>query len=113
MNPPAPLPRLTPLLARALHATSHLLGRLAARLIGAAHDEIALTTNTSYGLNLAARMLPLEPGDVVLTSDKEFPANVYPWWGLESRGVTTRVAAIERGRLTARGLARGTERRNG
>ena len=35
--------------------------QLAARLIGAEPDEIALTVNTSYGLNLAARMLPLEP----------------------------------------------------
>ena len=36
----------------------------AARLIGADVGEIALTTNTSYGLNLAARMIPFEPGDV-------------------------------------------------
>lgn len=72
--------------------------RLAARLIGAAHDEIALTTNTSYGLNLAARMLPLEPGDVVLTSDKEFPANIYPWLMLGDRGVSLeRVPVTERG----------------
>src|ERR1041385_5823848 len=47
--------------------------RRAARLIHADVEEIALTTNTSYGLNLAARMLPLEPGDLVLVSDGEFP----------------------------------------
>src|SRR3989441_804235 len=41
--------------------------------------EIALATNTSHGLNLAARALPLQRGDVVLVSDREFPANVYPW----------------------------------
>lgn len=61
--------------------------RRAARLIHADAGEIALTTNTSYGLNLAARMLPLEPGDVVLVSEGEFPANVFPWRQLEDKGV--------------------------
>ena len=37
---------------------------LAAELIGAAPEEVAVAINTSYGLNLAARSLPLEPGDV-------------------------------------------------
>jgi cysteine desulfurase/selenocysteine lyase len=53
--------------------------RAAARLIGADEDEIALLPNTSHGLNLAALSLPLEPGRRVLVSDREFPANVYPW----------------------------------
>ena len=42
-------------------------------------SEIALATNTSFGINLAAFALPLAPGDVVLTPDLEFPANIYPW----------------------------------
>jgi cysteine desulfurase / selenocysteine lyase len=53
---------------------------LVSRLIGASPKEIALAVNTGYGLNLAARALPLAPGDVILTPDLEFPANVYPWW---------------------------------
>lgn len=62
---------------------------LAGRLIGSSPAEVAVMVNTSYGINLAARSLPLEPGDVVLTFDREFPANVYPWMALErSRGVT-------------------------
>jgi len=52
---------------------------LIARLVNASADEIALTTNTSWGVNLAAHALPLGPGDVVLGSAGEFPANVYPW----------------------------------
>lgn len=64
-------------------------GRAAcARLIGAEPDEIALMVNTSYGLNLAARALPFEPGDVVITSDREYPSNIYPWMELEvARGI--------------------------
>jgi cysteine desulfurase / selenocysteine lyase len=64
---------------------------LCAALIGASPDEIALMVNTTYGINFAARALPLSPGDVVLSSDREFPANVYPWMALEqARGVTYR-----------------------
>jgi selenocysteine lyase/cysteine desulfurase len=62
--------------------------RLAAELIGASPEEIGLTINTGFGLSLAARALPLEPGDIVLTSDREFPANVYPWMMLKDSGIT-------------------------
>lgn len=60
---------------------------LAGRLVGATRDEIALTTNTSHGINIAARCLPLRAGDVVLSSDREFPANVYPWMALAREGI--------------------------
>jgi selenocysteine lyase/cysteine desulfurase len=52
---------------------------LLARLIEAAPEEIALATNTSFGINVAAWSLPLGKGDVVIGSREEFPANVYPW----------------------------------
>jgi cysteine desulfurase/selenocysteine lyase len=64
---------------------------LIARLIGADVDEIALATNTTFGVNLAAFALPLKKGDVVLSPDREFPANVYPWMALaERKGVEYR-----------------------
>jgi cysteine desulfurase/selenocysteine lyase len=64
---------------------------LAARLIGAAPETIALAVNTSFGINLAAFALPLRSGDVVLAPDLEFPANVYPWMALaQRRGVIYR-----------------------
>jgi cysteine desulfurase / selenocysteine lyase len=64
----------------------------AARLINADTGEIALATNTSWGLNLAARALPLAPGDTILISDREFPANVYPWMLLKKEGITVELA---------------------
>ncbi|MGZ8469390.1 MAG: aminotransferase class V-fold PLP-dependent enzyme, partial [Gemmatirosa sp.] len=70
-----------------LFATLGRARSLVARLIGAESAEIALMTNTSYGVNLAARALPLAAGDVVLSFDREFPANVYPWMALAERGV--------------------------
>jgi cysteine desulfurase/selenocysteine lyase len=72
---------------------------LAARLIGATADEIALMTNTSHGINIASRCLPLRKGDVVLSSDREFPANVYPWMALAREGIV-----YERIPCTAGGL---------
>ncbi|HEX6600705.1 MAG TPA: aminotransferase class V-fold PLP-dependent enzyme [Gemmatimonadaceae bacterium] len=63
--------------------------RLVARLIGAEDEEIALATNTSTGLNLAAWTLPLGPGDIAIIPDREFPANVYPWMAAAAaRGFT-------------------------
>lgn len=60
---------------------------LSAKLIGASASEIALMPNTTTGLNVAARALPLGPGDVVLTFDREFPSNVYPWLVRASDGI--------------------------
>lgn len=73
---------------RELMATMAESRRLAAALIGAVPEEIALTINTGFGLSLAARALPLRSGDIVLASDREFPANVYPWMLLKDIGVT-------------------------
>jgi cysteine desulfurase / selenocysteine lyase len=66
--------------------------RLAAELLGVASQEIALAINTGFGLSLAARALPLQRGDIVLASDREFPANVYPWMMLKDIGVSLELA---------------------
>jgi selenocysteine lyase/cysteine desulfurase len=64
---------------------------LCARMIGATPDEIAMMVNTTYGINVAASVIPLEPGDAIVTPDREFPANVYPWMALAARrGLTYR-----------------------
>lgn len=60
---------------------------LAAQLVHASPNEIACMVNTTYGINVAVRSLPLQKGDIVLTYDREFPANVYPWMALERDGI--------------------------
>jgi selenocysteine lyase/cysteine desulfurase len=88
-----------------LFATLARSRELVARLIGATTAEIALAVNTSYGINLAALALPLAPGDVVITPDLEFPANIYPWWAaanareLEYRRVPLDDGVLEMDRL--------------
>jgi cysteine desulfurase / selenocysteine lyase len=72
--------------------------QLVARLINASPTEIALSVNTSYGINVAAAALPLGPGDVVVVPDGEFPANMYPWLELAPRrGATVRVVPLRDG----------------
>jgi selenocysteine lyase/cysteine desulfurase len=77
---------------RDLFSTLAQSRRLAAQLVGAEPEEIALTINTGFGLGMAARALPLEPGSIVLASDREFPANVYPWLLLKDAGVSLELA---------------------
>ena len=64
------------------------------RLINARETEIALAANTTFGLALAARMIKLQAGDIVLVSDREFPANVYPWAGLKENGVILELVPV-------------------
>jgi len=77
----------------------------AAELIGADEDEIAMVPNTTAGINLVAEGLPWRTGDNVVTLDDEFPANLYPWLNLESRGVETRRATTTDGQIDLDQLA--------
>jgi cysteine desulfurase/selenocysteine lyase len=61
--------------------------RLAAGLIGGSPGDIALTPNTTYGINLVANGIDWKAGDEVILASKEYPANVYPWWAQQEKGV--------------------------
>lgn len=58
-----------------------------AALIGAQALEIALLGPTSLGLSLVANGIDWQVGDEVISYADDYPANVYPWKQLESRGV--------------------------
>jgi len=59
-------------------------------LLSCPPDTLALTRNTSEGMNIVAQGLDWNPGDIVLGLHHEYPANVYPWWNLEEKGVVFR-----------------------
>jgi cysteine desulfurase / selenocysteine lyase len=63
---------------------------VAARLIRAAPEEVALLGPTSLGLSLFANGIDWREGDEVLCYLDDYPANVYPWLNLRTRGVTVR-----------------------
>ena len=74
---------------------------LAADLLGARPDEIALLGPTSLGLSLVAAGIPWQPGDEVICYQDDYPANVYPWMDLVRRGVTVTFLRPEApGRIT-------------
>ena len=61
------------------------LRRSAARLINAAHEEVALVKNTSEGLSIVAGGMDWREGDRIVTTAAEYPSNVYPWIDLAQR----------------------------
>ena len=61
---------------------------LAADLINAHRDEIAFVKNTSEGISIVANGIDWQFGDRVVTTNVEYPANVYPWMEqARSRGI--------------------------
>ena len=64
--------------------------RDAAALLGAEASEIALLGPTSLGLSLFANGIDWKKGDEVVVYGDDYPANVYPWLNLQSRGVVIR-----------------------
>ncbi len=81
------------------------LRALAAGMISAAPEEIALVRNTTEGINLVAEGFPWRPGDNVVTRADEFPANQYPWLHLADRGVETRRIPLDGAKLDPDRLA--------
>jgi cysteine desulfurase / selenocysteine lyase len=75
---------------------------LAARLIQAQPEEIALVGPTSLALSYVAAGLPWRKGDNVLIYFDDYPSNVYPWMALAEKGVQVRLLNIkEYGRIRA------------
>ena len=68
---------------------------LAAQLIGARWEEIALIGPTSLGLSLFANGYQWIAGDEVVYYADDYPANVYPWLELERRGVVCKAIRAE------------------
>lgn len=61
-----------------------------ARLIGASPEEIILGNSASYGLHVLRNGIAWQTGDEILVAEGDFPATVYPWLGLQQRGVRVR-----------------------
>lgn len=68
--------------------------------LGASGDEIAIVRNTSEGAAILASSIEWKPGDEIVISDNEFPANATPWLGLRRLGVNVRLVETQRHRLT-------------
>jgi cysteine desulfurase/selenocysteine lyase len=79
---------------------------VAARILGASPDEVTFVRSTSHGLSVFAEGLAWQPGDeVAVCTELEYPANVYPWMHLGSRGVVVRSIVATDGGVTREAVA--------
>ena len=67
-----------------------------AGLVGAAADEVALTTAVSVSAGVVAASLPAASGDNVVVHENDFASNLFPWSALAGRGVEVRALPLER-----------------
>jgi len=76
------------------------------QLLGAPTARVEFAPNTSAALNVLAQGLDWQPGDRIAVPACEFPANVYPWLGLENKGVALDLIPHERGTFTVEDMER-------
>jgi selenocysteine lyase/cysteine desulfurase len=60
-------------------AAPERLRGLAARVMGADTDGVAIVPAASYGIAVAAANVVVEPGQSIVVLDQQFPSNVYAW----------------------------------
>ncbi len=76
-------------------AGAERLRALAARVMGADADGVALVPAASYGIAIAAANVPITRGQSIVLLDQEFPSNVYAWRDLAAaRGA--RIITVDR-----------------
>ncbi len=51
----------------------------AARILNCSADSIAIVSSAGYGIQTAARNLPVSKGHRILVLAEQFPSNYYPW----------------------------------
>ncbi|MEO5378674.1 MAG: aminotransferase class V-fold PLP-dependent enzyme [Magnetococcus sp. DMHC-6] len=68
-----------------LNAAYESVRERCARLIQCQAREVAFIPNTSMGISFAAMGIDWQPGDEIVTTDQEFPANLVVWLDVASR----------------------------
>lgn len=70
-----------------------------AKLINADEERISWKDNVTNGLNMLAQSLDWKEGDRIILNDIEFPANIYPFMNLISKGVIIDFAKSVNGKV--------------
>ena len=80
--------------------------KLLADLLGARPEQVAFMRNTSDALSTVANGLAWRPGDNIVTFNREFPSNIYPWLRVgDAFGVEVRMCEERNGRIDFADLA--------
>src|SRR3954471_6074201 len=73
-----------------------------AKLLNSRPEQVAFMRNTSDALSTIANGYAWRPGDNVVTFQREFPSNIYPWLRLRDEfGVEVRMCPERNGRIDA------------
>lgn len=83
------------------HGDEMIVRERIARRLGAAPDEIVLTSNTSQGMNICAQGLVCRSGDNVVIPAAEYPALTAIWLNLRTKGVEVRIVPVNGAGVTA------------
>jgi cysteine desulfurase / selenocysteine lyase len=67
------------------YADIEILRRSAARLMNAEASEVCFVKNTSEGICTVAKGIDWQFGDRIVTTNIEYPANIYPWMEVSRR----------------------------
>ncbi len=63
----------------------------AAQILSCSSDCVAIVSSAGYGIQTAARNLPVRKGQAVLVLDEQFPSNYYPWQPAEANGSSLKI----------------------
>ena len=76
-----------------------------AQMLGCFPDEVAFIHSTAEGVNLVANGIDWKPGDNVVLSTVDYPANIYPWMNQQRAGLEIKwVRPRDDGRLAVEDL---------
>jgi selenocysteine lyase/cysteine desulfurase len=65
---------------------------VAAQVFGSTADCVAIVSSAGYGIETAARNLPVGKGQTILVLAEQFPSNYYPWQRLaEEKGASLKI----------------------
>jgi len=70
-----------------------------AALINADPGSVCFVRSTSHGISLVASGLKWRTGDNIVTYNREFPANIYPWMNLIKKGIELRMVRERDGKI--------------
>ncbi|MFZ3262390.1 MAG: aminotransferase class V-fold PLP-dependent enzyme [Terriglobales bacterium] len=63
----------------------------AAQILSCSGDCIAIVSSAGYGIQTAARNLPVKKGQRILVLAEQFPSNYYPWQPAEEGGSSLKI----------------------
>jgi cysteine desulfurase / selenocysteine lyase len=77
-----------------------------AGLINATPENLCFVRSTSHGISLVASGMKWKTGENIVTYNREFPANIYPWMNLIKRGVEVRMVREREGKVPVEDIDR-------